>query len=185
MHRIVYEHTRQPRNGFYQSTAAFQNGRFVSQHPGEDASFDACRGGKMYRISNERLQLKDLMEDGTLRGLCEFYAIWDLYYQYVLSEQSMLQRRSALLLQYEHSNRNWDKAKAHKKDEVRDFTFIHKNSWELLFCRFCWESDGPRIERRKKKLVKLGNLTSQKWLHRSAWEYFFYPLFQLSIITSS
>lgn len=86
------------------------------------------------------------MEDGTQRGLCEFYAIWDLYYQYVLNEQSMLQRRSALLLQYEHSNRNWDKAKAHRKDEVRDFTFIHKDSRKLLFV----SSVGNLTDREKK-----------------------------------
>ena len=75
------------------------------------------------------------MEDGTQRGLCEFYAIWDLYHQYVLNEQSMLQRRSALLLQYEHSNRNWDKAKAHKKDEVPDSS-LFKTYLELLVCHF-------------------------------------------------
>ena len=30
----------------------------------------------------------------------------------------MLNGRSALLINYENANRNWDKAKAHKKDEV-------------------------------------------------------------------
>ena len=30
----------------------------------------------------------------------------------------MLNGRSSLLINYENANRNWDKAKAHKKDEV-------------------------------------------------------------------
>ena len=32
----------------------------------------------------------------------------------------MLNGRSALLINYENANRNWDKAKTHKKDEVSD-----------------------------------------------------------------
>ncbi len=57
------------------------------------------------------------------RGLCDFYCTYDLYGQYVQSEQIMLNRRTALLIDYENANRNWDKAKAHRKDEVRCFTF--------------------------------------------------------------
>lgn len=52
------------------------------------------------------------------RGLCDFYGTWELYGQYISNEQGMLNRRTLLLLSYENANRNWDKAKAHKKDEV-------------------------------------------------------------------
>ena len=62
---------------------------------------------------------QDLTEDGLQRGLCDFYCIWDLYQQYLVNEQQMLNRRTALLVNYENANRNWDKAKAHKKDEVK------------------------------------------------------------------
>lgn len=59
------------------------------------------------------------MEEGLQRGLCDFYGTWDLYSQYVASEQRTLNGRTLLLVGYENANRNWDKAKAHKKDEVR------------------------------------------------------------------
>jgi hypothetical protein len=59
-----------------------------------------------------------LTEDGLQRGLCDFYCIWDLYLQYLANEQLMLNRRTSLLINYENCNRNWDKAKAHKRDEV-------------------------------------------------------------------
>jgi len=48
----------------------------------------------------------------------DFYCIWDLYHQYLENEQVMLNGRSALLINYENANRNWDKAKTHKKDEA-------------------------------------------------------------------
>lgn len=61
---------------------------------------------------------QDLIEEGLQRGLCDFYCIWDLYHQYVTSEQLTLNRRTALLISYEHANRHFDKSKAHRKDEV-------------------------------------------------------------------
>lgn len=55
--------------------------------------------------------------------MCDFYCIWDLYHQYVTSEQVMLNRRATLLISYEHANRNYDRSKPHKKDEVGPFYF--------------------------------------------------------------
>ena len=71
---------------------------------------------------------QDLTEDGLQRGLCDFYCIWDLYQQYLVNEQQMLNRRTALLVNYENANRNWDKAKAHKKDEVKKSFIIHSDA---------------------------------------------------------
>lgn len=73
------------------------------------------------------------MEDGLQRGLCDFYCIWDLYQQYLASEQLMLNRRTQLLVSYESANRNWDKAKAYKKDEVGCTSFICLSIWLPLW----------------------------------------------------
>lgn len=44
----------------------------------------------------------------------------------------MLNRRTALLINYENANRNWDKAKAHKRDEVLSFLlFLATLSWHF------------------------------------------------------
>ncbi|EFX83147.1 hypothetical protein DAPPUDRAFT_240424 [Daphnia pulex] len=69
------------------------------------------------KMADSFLNIQDLTEDGLQRGLCDFYCIWDLYLQYLANEQLMLNRRTALLINYENCNRNWDKAKAHKRDE--------------------------------------------------------------------
>nr|CAH0110101.1 unnamed protein product [Daphnia galeata] len=70
------------------------------------------------KMADSFLNIQDLTEDGLQRGLCDFYCIWDLYLQYLANEQLMLNRRTALLINYENSNRNWDKAKTHKRDEA-------------------------------------------------------------------
>lgn len=70
------------------------------------------------KMADSFLSIQDLTEDGLQRGLCDFYCIWDLYLQYLANEQLMLNRRTALLINYENANRNWDKAKAHKRDEA-------------------------------------------------------------------
>jgi hypothetical protein len=81
-----------------------------------------------------------LTEDGLQRGLCDFYCIWDLYLQYLANEQLMLNRRTALLINYENCNRNWDKAKAHKRDEV-----LYTSLSFCLFppCRICDNCQRP------------------------------------------
>lgn len=66
---------------------------------------------------------QDVIDDGTRNGQCNWFVIWDLYSQYVQNEQLMLNRRTALLINYENSNRNLDKAKPHKKDEVSHYFY--------------------------------------------------------------
>lgn len=58
----------------------------------------------------------------------------------------MLNRRTALLINYENSNRNWDKAKTHKRDEVQSFSrflFYHLVSCHVVMttvASFEWRS---------------------------------------------
>ena len=108
------------RDGPHPSPTAFQNGRFFPQCPG---IVTATHVGDRIRSIDVcfffLMAPQDLTEDGLQRGLCDFYCIWDLYQQYLVNEQQMLNRRTALLVNYENANRNWDKAKAHKKDEVK------------------------------------------------------------------
>lgn len=74
------------------------------------------------------LAFQDLIEEALQRGMCDFYCIWDLYQQYVTSEQLMLNRRTALLISYEHANRNYDRSKPHKKDEVSPLLCLPRSS---------------------------------------------------------
>ncbi len=117
------------RDGPHPSSAAFQDGRYLSQYPGTDVGryrYELHAGSRSIDclcMFSWLFLPQDLTEDGLQRGLCDFYCIWDLYHQYLANEQLMLNRRTALLVNYENANRNWDKAKAHKRDEVRDDHF--------------------------------------------------------------
>ena len=131
------------RDGPHPSPTAFQNGRFFPQCPG---IVTATHVGDRIRSIDVcfffLMAPQDLTEDGLQRGLCDFYCIWDLYQQYLVNEQQMLNRRTALLVNYENANRNWDKAKAHKKDEVKKsfiilLDAIHAISRTPISCVVC------------------------------------------------
>ena len=47
----------------------------------------------------------------------------DLWSRYLDAEREMLQRRTCLLIEYESANRNLDKAKGSRREEVSPFPF--------------------------------------------------------------
>ena len=91
--------------------------------PCSNSTADALNHQFRTEMSGSILKMHDLMngEQGSENGFRTWHSIWDLYSQYVASEQAMLNRRTALLVGYENANRNWDKAKNTKKDEVSLF----------------------------------------------------------------
>lgn len=64
------------------------------------------------RIAQKSLEVMNYNDEGTL-SCC-----LDLWSRYLDAEREMLQRRTCLLIEYESANRNLDKAKGSKREEV-------------------------------------------------------------------